>query len=121
MGRISLSYQNMAITLQEIQEALTGMPESKPLIYRLYHDSQGKLLFYSMEDLPGLYIDIDQETFARNASNVRVRDGKLQTITWQTTAKLLPGSTGTQCHVKDVAVVVTQNGQHWNKKTYEQN
>jgi hypothetical protein len=95
-------------------------PESNPVFYRLYHDDQGAPLFYSMEELPGNYIDIDQPTYSRNSTNVRVRNGQVVEVTWKTTNKIVPGSTGTACHCRDVAVVVTtEPNTKWSKQTYE--
>lgn len=96
-----------------------AMPLPQPVFFRLYHDDQGHPLFYSMEDLPGTYIEITQEQFAQAKSNVRVRNGELVEVTWQTAEKLTPGNTGTLCHSQDVAVVVKENGTYWSKKTYE--
>ncbi len=99
------------------------MPEPQPVFYRLYYNDQGQPLFYSMEDRPGTYIEIDQETFARSASNVRVRDGKLVEVTWATTTKLVPGNSGSPCHPDNVAVIVAEDQPHtrWSKQTYESN
>jgi hypothetical protein len=98
-----------------------AMPEPKPVFYRLYHDDQGRPLFYSMEDLPGNYIEITQQQYAENAANVRVRDGKLVPVTWKTSEKIVPGSTGVACDPRDVAVVVTGEANvKWSKRTYEQ-
>lgn len=99
-----------------------AMPEPEPIFYRLYYDESGVPLFYSMEDLPGTYIDIDQAVFALGASNIRVRNGKIVELTWKTTARLEQNDhSGTPCHPQDVAVVVTvdQPHQKWNKQTYE--
>ena len=107
------------MTPEEFFGALEHMPMPVPVTYRLYHDDQGCPLFYSMEDLPGTYMDIDQETFAKNSTRVRVRNGKLVEVTWKTTQKIVPSNSGTMCHEQDVAIVVKQNGTYWSKQTYE--
>ena len=111
------------MTPEQFWSILHNMPEPKPVFYRLYYDADGMPLFYSMEDRPGTYIEIDQETFARGASNVRVRNGKLVEITWATTTKLVPGNSGSPCHPDNVAVIVAEDQPHirWSKKTYESN
>ena len=111
------------MTPEEFWSILHNMPEPLPVSYRLYHDDQGRPLFYSMETVPGTYIEIDQATFARSASNVRVQDGKLIEITWATTTKLVPGNSGSPCHPDNVAVIVTEDRPHtkWSRKTYESN
>ena len=107
------------MTPEEFFGAVANMPEPQPVFYRLYYDAAGVPLFYCMEDLPGTYIEIDQETFSRSATNVRVRDGKLVEVTWKTTQKIKPSDSGTMCHEHDVAVVVKQHGTYWSKQTYE--
>jgi hypothetical protein len=83
-----------------------------PIFYRLYHDDQGYPLFYSMEDLPGNYIDIDQETYALSSSKVRVVNGKLKKNTIAPTGKLIPDTMGIACHPKDICIVVPEDQKH---------
>ena len=111
------------MTPEQLQQLFQAIPEPLPLFYRLYHDEHGRPLFYSMADEPGTYIEIDQATFARSASNVRVRDGQLIEITWATTTKLVPGNSGSPCHPDNVAVIVAEDQPHtrWSKQTYESN
>lgn len=108
------------MTDEEFWKILTNVPDKAKLFYRLYHDSYGVPLFYSMEDLPGTYIEIDQETFSRSPSNVRVHKGKLYELTEKITSKLIPADIGTPCHPEDVSIVVpdTINHQRWSKRTY---
>lgn len=108
------------LTEAEFWSALAAMPEPRPVFYRLYHNN-GVPLFYSMEDHPGTYVEIDAETFARSPSNVRIRDGKLVEKKWKTTSKLVPADVGTPCHPDDVAIVVSPDEEHqcWSKQTYE--
>lgn len=106
----------------EFWSILHAMPEPQPVFFRLYHQD-GVPLFYSMEDLPGTYIEIDAETFSRSPMHVRVRDGQLVESIWRTTARLVPSDKGTACHPDNVAIVVaeTEPNQRWSKQTYETN
>jgi hypothetical protein len=114
---------NQHLTEEQFWAALYAMPAPEPVFFRLYHDDQGRVLFYSMEDLPGTYIEIDAETFARSHTNMRVKDGKLVEIARTTSAKLIPGDTGTPCDPTDVSIVVSeqQPNTKWSKRTYESN
>jgi len=111
------------MTPDQLQQLFQATPEPPQPFYRMYHDAEGMPLFYSMADESGTYIEIDQETYARNASNVRVRDGQLVEVTWKTTTKLIPGNSGSPCHPDNVAVIVVRDQPHtrWSKKTYESN
>ncbi len=113
------------MTEQEFWDILFDVPETKPVFFRLYHDSTGVPLFYSMEDLPGTYIEIDADTYARSSMTVRVRDSKIVQISCRPTNKLVPGTTGTtgtNCHIKDVAVISSSSDAvKWTKRTYEEN
>jgi hypothetical protein len=95
--------------------------EPDPVFFRLYHDEQGSPVVYSMEDLPGTYIEIDQATYAKNSYQVRVINGKLIHIDYaKVYSKLRPGDSGTPCHPQDVAIVVdTEPNIKWKKVTYE--
>ena len=111
------------MTPEELIKMFQAVPAPPPPYFRLYHDADGQPLFYSMEDRPGTYIEISQEQYHRNVSNVRVRDGRLVEVTWATTTKLVPGNSGTPCHPDNVAVIVAESQPHirWSKKTYESN
>jgi hypothetical protein len=106
------------MTPEEFWSILHSMPEPKPVFWRLYYNDQGQPVCYSMEDLPGNYIDVDPETFAAAPANVRVVEGKLKYITVRTSQKIVPSTTGTLCHSQNVAVIVTQNGTYWSKQTH---
>ena len=94
------------MTEKEFWAALAPLPDFDPIVYRLYYNDQGDPLFYSPEDLPGNYIEIDQTTFANSPTNVRVIAGKLVIIKTEMVHKLVPGDTCTACHPQDVSVVV---------------
>ena len=81
-------------------------PDPPKIFWRLYHDDQGRPLFYSMEDLPGNYIDIDAETFAMSPGNVRVVNGQLTYTDTKTYNKLVPNGQGTPCAPNNVCIVV---------------
>lgn len=108
--------------ITEFWNILHAMPEPQPVFFRLYH-LDGVPLFYSMEDRPGTYIEIDAETFSRSPMHVRVRDGQLVERIWRTASRLVPSDTGTPCHPDDVTIVVaeTEPHQRWSKQTYETN
>ena len=110
------------MTEKEFWNILHNAPEIKPIFFRLYYDESGKPVTYTMEDLPGNYIEIDAATFDLGPLNVRVRNGKLIEIVTMRSQKLVPGATGTKCHSKDVSIIVTTlHNTQWNKQLYESN
>jgi hypothetical protein len=107
------------MTPEEFWNILHAAPEPHPIFYRLYYDDQGFPLFYSMEDLPGNYIDIDKETYSQSSSYVRVRDGRLIRTSINTSRKLVPSTNGVACHPNDVAIVGDSFPNRWAVKTYD--
>lgn len=93
----------------------------QPIFYRLYYDDSGRPLFYSMEDLPGNYVEITQEFYTRSPGNVRVIDGRIVELTWRTAIKLRPGDQGTCCDMRDVCMIVDERKPHvkWSKHGYQ--
>ena len=93
-------------------------PDHKPVFYRLYYRDDGTPICYSMEDMPGNYIELDAATYSRSPGNVRVIDGKLKEFQPKgMVTKLKPNAVnGTPCSPVDVAIVVEQTQPHtkWN-------
>jgi len=98
-------------------------PEIQSVTYRLYHDDEGRPIIYTMEDLPGTYIEIDQAAYIHGSFGVKVVDGKLVILEPAITAKKLQPSQdqGTPCDPRDVCVVVAYSVKHqkWNITTNE--
>ena len=98
-------------------------PDIHPITYRLYHDDEGRPIIYTMEDLPGTYVEVDQATYIYGSFGVRIIDGKLVTIKSPITAKKLQPSQdqGTPCDPRDVCVIVDHSVTHqkWNMTTNE--
>lgn len=94
--------------------------EPAPVFFRLYYDERGQPLFYSMEDLPGNYIDIDANTYNQASYNVQVINGVLRRFDpASATSRLYPNNTsGTCCDPRDVCVVVDATHTHtkWEKR-----
>lgn len=92
-----------------------------PVFYRLYYDEQGYLLFYSMEDVPGKYIEIDHEIFTAGSPRIRVIDGKIHYVNTNVVTKLVPSTEGQACDPRDVTVVTANtNKQYWKLKTIDE-
>lgn len=100
-------------------------PDPVPINYRLYYNDDGSPDFYTMEDLPGKYVEVDRDTYVARLWNVRVKQGKLQIIAPVVTVKKLRPSPiqGTTCHPQDICVVVTQDNPNikWHVTIHETN
>ena len=113
----------MSMTPEEFWSILHDAPEPEPVFYRVYYNDDGTVICYSMEDLPGKYIDIDQPTYARSYPNVRVINGKLvETVPATVTRKLTPNGTGTSCDPWSICVIIDKEPNiKWSVSTYESN
>jgi hypothetical protein len=108
--------QNFWSVLRQFQ-----WPEPRAVTYRLYHDDQGQPLFYTMDELPGTYIEVDQRTYVRASYQVLVQDSKLILLEPRIqVSKLAPDNDhGVACDHRDVCVVVDAGRPHqkWRKIT----
>ena len=111
----------LPITEAEFWDIMSSIPEPSQPFYRLYYDDHGRALFYSMEDVPGNYIEITQEQYAASDPMVKVTNGKIVPIRRYSSGKLVPSDTGTPCHPDNVALIVTTDQPHqcWSQKIYE--
>jgi hypothetical protein len=100
------------MTEAEFWAALAPLPDVPPPTYRLYYTDTGLPLFYTMEQPPGKYVEIDQATFAAAPANVRVVDGKLTYPKTAAALRLHLSDTGTPCHPTNVSVVVDETQTH---------
>ena len=99
---------------------LQNIPLSNSSVfYRLYHDSDGNPLFYSMEDLPGQYIEITSEQFSRANSHVKVINGCLVEKKFLL-PKLVPDALiGQPCLINNVSIICDSTIPHqkWKLQT----
>jgi hypothetical protein len=98
------------------------IPITAPIFFRLYYNEYGAPIFYSMEDLPGNYIDIDAATYQLSSHKVRVIDGTLVHIKpKKIVTKLVPCSNGTPCSLDDISIIVSEQQPHvkWSLKSHE--
>lgn len=107
-------------TTDNFFQAWTQWDRTEPpaVFFRLYYNDSGDPLFYSMEDLPGKYIEIDQPTYELQSYNVKVLDGKLQKVERsKNISRLKPADDGVSCQPNDICVVVQQNSPNikWKK------
>ncbi len=52
--------------------------QAQAIVFRLYHDEQGRVITYTTENLPGNYITITREQFAEARPDVLVVDGRIE-------------------------------------------
>jgi hypothetical protein len=102
------------LTPEQFWAALTSMatqPSPKP-IFRLYHDDSGLPLFYSMEHLPGNYIDLDPDIWNAASFNIRIQDGQIKQLIQPQVYRLTVQDHGTACDPRDICVVVSEQQPH---------
>lgn len=105
--------------LKEYQPIEPKQPE-----FRLYYNDDGSIICYSCENLEGNYIVIDTQTYAECRQNIKVVDGKIETVKPLILVQKLAESTqGTRCAIEDINIVVSDdyNGKttNWEMKKYE--
>lgn len=101
------------MTPEEFWNILASAPEPIVQTFKLYYNEQGRPIVYTMEQLPGNYIEVDQETYLASSMNVQVINGKIKVIEPdQYFPKLRSSDTGTCCDLRDICVVVDQSQPH---------
>jgi hypothetical protein len=91
---------------QAVAELTQNVAETVKIEYRVYYDEHGKILFYTMEDVPGTYLVIDRETYEQSRYDAVVKNNKLIKTNAPSSWKLAPDDEGTPCHPSNVCIVV---------------
>ena len=108
--------------LTAIAEIFGNLPDVKQPSYRIYYDNNGRPTSYTVEDLPGNYIEVDAVVYSSPDKNIRIIDGKIVKIKQPVmVAKLMQSELGISCHPDNVAVVVDSTQPHikWSLKHHE--
>ena len=102
------------MTEEEFWSILKDVTEPNPIFYRLYYNDDGSPIIYSMEVLPGNYIEVDPSTYAVAPFDVKVINDKLTYIKPVITVKKLQPNdlNGTTCNPCDICVIVSTDQTH---------
>lgn len=79
--------------------------EPEPVLFRLYHDEAGRPREYSQQRLPGAFIDITPEQFARADFRVRVVSGVIVPQEPPPPPRLVRSDHGQRCDPRDITVI----------------
>ena len=88
---------------------------------RLYYNPDGTVKSYTMEDLPGEYIVVEDQIFFESRYDLRVINGKIIRDIDNIRSKLRPvkvaTETSTRCDPDNILLVVSENHPHklWDK------
>ena len=92
-------------------------PDPKPVSYRCYYRDDGTVDFYTMDDLPGSYVEVSKEIYIASPYNARVEKGVFRLIPRRhSVERLVPDqSAGIRCDRRDVCVIVSDSheGTYW--------
>jgi len=109
----------------DLDDYFCNLPPVKQPRYRIYYDEFGYPTSYSVDDLPGNYIDVDAAVYMSGETNIRIIDGKIVKIKMAASFifKLVPSEEGICCEPNNVCIIVNDTEPHtkWNLKTYEKN
>lgn len=108
------------------EEFLKALAAFRPVVpkaieYRVYYDpATGQIQSYTNDDLPGDFIVVDRDTFAKHRFDCVIKNGQLVPYR-PPVAKLTPAADGTACHASDVAIIAGPGNPitNWKMKTYE--
>jgi hypothetical protein len=92
--------------------------------YRLYYNLDGSPRYYTMEDLPGDFIQVDHATFEAGRYDVVIRNGKLKSLSEIGQSKYhsvtLATNSTVACDPDDILIVsVNHDAKLWDYKTLE--
>lgn len=97
------------MTEQEIIDLFNSITEITPrsIEFRAYYNTDGSIITYTTEDIPGQYIVITSEQYAEARPDAKVIDGKFVYINSRShVAKLAKNkTTGIRCSKYDISVI----------------